>query len=296
MQVLQLKIVFFLTTEGNTSLVKPTEAPRISELEDNPEFNVKLGIIIGCTISAFCIVVLLLFIVWRNPCRLVEHLMVSGYHIVFFLSSWNSLALQCMLSCKCSLAFHVTRRFPKLLYFGWIPNSSKIVWYKKFQTSSWKPPQMLCFPRWNFCSIWINYFTTFYPSTSPVKHSCSKNLMPYLIPEQVYNFWGKWHIKQHVKKWLLCFRYIIWFLCGITQMFNKATSSNVTYSAFLTFRQVPLNHSTEKATVNGLPPLNGFLSSQHQQIAIHARQDNSASTEETSASSGMCQCRCTCGG
>lgn len=42
--------------------------PRLSELKDNPD-NIKLGIIIGCTISAFCIVVLLLFIVWRNPCR-----------------------------------------------------------------------------------------------------------------------------------------------------------------------------------------------------------------------------------
>jgi len=40
--------------------------------------------------------------------------------------------------------------------------------------------------------------------------------------------------------------------------------------------------------------LNEFLP-HHQQIVASARQDNSASTEETSASSGMCQCRCTCG-
>ncbi|PFX32120.1 Immunoglobulin superfamily DCC subclass member 4 [Stylophora pistillata] len=46
-----------------------TVGPRLSELDDNPEMNIKLGIIIGCTISAFCIVVLLLFILWRNPCR-----------------------------------------------------------------------------------------------------------------------------------------------------------------------------------------------------------------------------------
>ena len=49
-----------------------TKDPRIAEMEDNPEFSIKLGIIIGCTISAFCIVVLVLFIVWRNPCRLVK--------------------------------------------------------------------------------------------------------------------------------------------------------------------------------------------------------------------------------
>lgn len=51
--------------------------PRLSELKDNPD-NIKLGIIIGCTISAFCIVVLLLFIVWRNPCRLVSFFILTG--------------------------------------------------------------------------------------------------------------------------------------------------------------------------------------------------------------------------
>ena len=65
--------------------------------------------------------------------------------------------------------------------------------------------------------------------------------------------------------------------------------------ALTLFRKVPLKQSREKTTVNGLPPLNEFLP-HHQQIVVSARQDNSASTEETSASSGMCQCRCTCGG
>ena len=37
-----------------------------SEKED---FEVKLGIIIGCIISAFCVVILVLFIIWRCPCR-----------------------------------------------------------------------------------------------------------------------------------------------------------------------------------------------------------------------------------
>lgn len=61
------------------------------------------------------------------------------------------------------------------------------------------------------------------------------------------------------------------------------------------FRQVPINQSKEKAPVNGLPCLNGLLPN-HQQIVAAGKVDNSASTEETSASSGMCRCRCTCGG
>ena len=50
-----------------------TEDPTYSAIESNdPSFNIKLGVIIGCTISAFCVVVLVLFIIWRNPCRLVK--------------------------------------------------------------------------------------------------------------------------------------------------------------------------------------------------------------------------------
>ena len=50
-----------------------TEDPTYSGIESNdPSFNIKLGVIIGCTISAFCVVVLVLFIIWRNPCRLVN--------------------------------------------------------------------------------------------------------------------------------------------------------------------------------------------------------------------------------
>lgn len=56
------------------------------------------------------------------------------------------------------------------------------------------------------------------------------------------------------------------------------------------FRQAPVNQSKGKAHVNG------FLPTNHQQIAVSGRQDNSGSTDETSASSGVCQCRCTCGG
>ena len=51
----------------------------------------------------------------------------------------------------------------------------------------------------------------------------------------------------------------------------------------------------KKTNVKALPPMNGYLSSQ-KQIVVSSIQDNSASTEETSASSGFCQCRCTCGG
>lgn len=52
-----------------------TEDPTYSAIESNdPSFNIKLGVIIGCTISAFCVVVLVLFIIWRNPCRLVKWL------------------------------------------------------------------------------------------------------------------------------------------------------------------------------------------------------------------------------
>ena len=50
-----------------------TEDPTYSAIEStDPSFNIKLGVIIGCTISAFCVVVLVLFIIWRNPCRLVK--------------------------------------------------------------------------------------------------------------------------------------------------------------------------------------------------------------------------------
>ena len=59
----------------STFIARPntTEAPTYSRIASNdPRFNVKLGVIIGCTISAFCVVVLVLFIIWRNPCRLVE--------------------------------------------------------------------------------------------------------------------------------------------------------------------------------------------------------------------------------
>ena len=50
-----------------------TEDPTYSGIESNdPSFNIKLGVIIGCTISAFCVVVLVLFIIWRSPCRLVK--------------------------------------------------------------------------------------------------------------------------------------------------------------------------------------------------------------------------------
>ena len=52
-----------------------TEDPTYSAIESNDlSFNIKLGVIIGCTISAFCVVVLVLFIIWRNPCRLVKWL------------------------------------------------------------------------------------------------------------------------------------------------------------------------------------------------------------------------------
>ena len=52
-----------------------TEDHTYSAIESNdPSFNIKLGVIIGCTISAFCVVVLVLFIIWRNPCRLVKWL------------------------------------------------------------------------------------------------------------------------------------------------------------------------------------------------------------------------------
>lgn len=44
-----------------------TEGERSSDEDD--DFAVKLGIIIGCIISAFFTVVLILFIIWRNPCR-----------------------------------------------------------------------------------------------------------------------------------------------------------------------------------------------------------------------------------
>lgn len=48
-------------------------SPNATAIESNdPSFNIKLGVIIGCTISAFCVVVLVLFIIWRNPCRLVK--------------------------------------------------------------------------------------------------------------------------------------------------------------------------------------------------------------------------------
>ena len=49
--------------------MQPTE--QLNSSERSPDFNIKLGVIIGCTISAFFIVVLILFIVWRNPCRYV---------------------------------------------------------------------------------------------------------------------------------------------------------------------------------------------------------------------------------
>ncbi|XP_029197863.2 immunoglobulin superfamily DCC subclass member 4-like isoform X2 [Acropora millepora] len=50
---------------GNQS----TAALRVQEPNDDPRFNIKLGIIIGCAIAAFCLVILGLFIIWRNPCR-----------------------------------------------------------------------------------------------------------------------------------------------------------------------------------------------------------------------------------
>ncbi|KAK2573216.1 Neogenin [Acropora cervicornis] len=50
---------------GNQS----TAALRVQEPNDDPRFTIKLGIIIGCAIAAFCLVILGLFIIWRNPCR-----------------------------------------------------------------------------------------------------------------------------------------------------------------------------------------------------------------------------------
>lgn len=87
--------------------------------------------------------------------------------------------------------------------------------------------------------------------------------------------------------------------CMVCKMIRQSHLMRQCYfkirKCFSFFRQVPVNQGREKAPVNGHSPLHGFLP-HHQQIILSGKQDNSASTEETSASSGMCQCRCTCGG
>lgn len=54
---------------------KPTASPspgakrKPEEQSASEEFAVKLGIIIGCLITAFFFILLVLFVIWRNPCR-----------------------------------------------------------------------------------------------------------------------------------------------------------------------------------------------------------------------------------
>ncbi|XP_032238593.1 protogenin isoform X2 [Nematostella vectensis] len=65
-----------LYEKNNGSLIGPEKStanetsPNPKASEEKEDFQVKLGIIIGCVISAFCIVMLVLFIIWRCPCRL----------------------------------------------------------------------------------------------------------------------------------------------------------------------------------------------------------------------------------
>ena len=65
---------------NNSSTTRPgatsSDARTSKEKED---FEIKLGIIIGCVISAFCLVVLILFIIWKCPCRWVWLVTIATY-------------------------------------------------------------------------------------------------------------------------------------------------------------------------------------------------------------------------
>lgn len=81
--------VIEVSTKVRGASSNATEDPTYSAIESNdPSFNIKLGVIIGCTISAFCVVVLVLFIIWRNPCRQAavnngkKHMLVNGQDLL----------------------------------------------------------------------------------------------------------------------------------------------------------------------------------------------------------------------